>query len=155
MLRFKVLASVIPLMAAAVFARGEVLPGVQPCIAIGDRSMQMTMLPWLAQLHVSFTGDRAQATVRVQITDSADAADFAVVDDIDASQDRACEGTAATLLVAVSDRSKVSEPVIYLSPEGPADYRIFVNSKHFTAREAAALLVGARGAPGTTEAASL
>jgi hypothetical protein len=35
--------------------------------------------------------------------------------------------------------------VIYLSPDGDADYRIFVQSSHFTAREAAALIVGASG----------
>jgi hypothetical protein len=36
-----------------------------------------------------------------------------------------------------------SAPVIYLSKDGPADYRIFVRSKSFTARDAAALIVGA------------
>jgi hypothetical protein len=45
--------------------------------------------------------------------------------------------------------------VIYLSPDGPADYRIFVRSKTFTAREAAALIVGAGGGHHRLEAASL
>jgi hypothetical protein len=36
--------------------------------------------------------------------------------------------------------------VIYLSPDdASADYRIFVRSKRFSAREAAALIVGAHG----------
>jgi hypothetical protein len=45
--------------------------------------------------------------------------------------------------------------VIYLSHDGPADYRIFVRSKTFSAREAAALIVGASGGHRRLEAASL
>ena len=48
-----------------------------------------------------------------------------------------------------------SEPVIYLSTEGAADYRIFVQSKSFSARDAAALIVGARGGNHRMQAASL
>src|SRR4030088_1434079 len=40
MLRFKILASAVPLFLAAVFARGELVPGPQPCIAIGEGSVQ-------------------------------------------------------------------------------------------------------------------
>ena len=36
-------------------------------------------------------------------------------------------------------------PLIYLSRDADADYRIFVRSKTFTARDAAALVVGAGG----------
>ena len=42
--------------------------------------------------------------------------------------------------------SSEADPVIYLSRDGPADYRIFVSSKSFSVRDAAALIVGARGA---------
>jgi hypothetical protein len=45
--------------------------------------------------------------------------------------------------------------VIYLSHSGPADYRIFVRSKTFTARDAAALIVGASGGLRRRQAASL
>jgi hypothetical protein len=50
--------------------------------------------------------------------------------------------------------------VIYLSTNGPADYRIFVQSKSFSVRDAAALIVGAqdavvRGVHHRLEAASL
>jgi hypothetical protein len=150
MLRFKILASAVPLLVAAVFARGELLPGQRPCIAIGDGSVQITSMPWQAQLHVSFTDDPATATVRVQISESAEAADFAVVDDVDdvdSPEAGACEVNAATRLVAISANPNVSAPVIYLSPDGPADYRIFVHSRRFTARDAAALIVGASGVP--------
>jgi hypothetical protein len=147
MLRLKILVSVVPLVGAAVFAGGGWSPGSHPCIAVGDASVEIASAPWHADLHVSFTDDPAAATVRVQITESAEAADFAVVDDIDdpetgAPETGACETTAGKLSVAVSASPSGSAPVIYLSKNGPADYRIFVRSKTFTAREAAALVVG-------------
>jgi hypothetical protein len=155
MLRFKILASAVPLMIVAAFARGEFLPGPRPCIAVGDASVQITSAPWHADLHVAFTDDPATATVRVQLAESAEAADFAVVDDIDSAETNACEATVATQLVTISASPSGSEPVIYLTPDGPADYRIFVRSKSFTAREAAALIVGASGGHPQLAAASL
>jgi hypothetical protein len=148
MLRFKILASVVPLLFAAVFARGGWLPGAHPCIAVGDASVEIASVPWHADLHVSFTDDPAAATVRVQISESSEAADFAVVDDVDSSETGApetgaCEASPATLSVAISASPSGAAPVIYLSKDGPADYRIFVRSKTFTARDAAALIVGA------------
>ena len=140
MLRFKILASALPLIVAAAFARGELLPGPRPCITIGEASVQIAELSWSwqAQLHVSFTNDPGAATVRVGIADSADAADFAVVDDVDSAEAGACEANAATRFVAISAARPVSAPVIFLSHSGPADYRIFVRSKRFTVRDAAA-----------------
>jgi hypothetical protein len=164
MFRFKILASVVPLVIAAVFARGW-SPGPRPCIALGDASVEIASVPWHADLHVSFTDDPAAATVRVQILESAEAADFAVVDDADnpetgalgigAPETRACEATAAPLSVAVAASRPGSAPVIYLSKNGPADYRIFVRSKTFTARDAAALIVGAGDGHPHLAAASL
>jgi hypothetical protein len=142
MLRFKILASSIPLIVATVLARG-VLPGSHPCIAIADTSVEIASMPWRADLHVAFTDDPAAATVRVQISDSPEAADFAVVDDVDSAEASACEANLATRLVAISATPDGSAPVIYLSHDGPADYRIFVRSKSFSLRDAAALVVGA------------
>ena len=147
MLRLKILVSVVPLLAAAMFARGDLPAGGRPCIAIGEASVRITSLPWQAQSHVSFTRDPALATVRVQITDRAETADFTVLDDVDSAEASACEANPATRFVAISYSASGSEPVIYLSADGPADYRIFVSSARFTARDAAALIVGANGAP--------
>ena len=155
MLRFKILASAVPLIVAAVFARGGLLPGPHPCIAISDTSVQISDVPWHADLHVAFTDDPAAATVRVQISDSAEAADFVVVDDADSAEQGACEANAATRFVAVSANPASGAPVIYLTPDGPADYRIFVRSKTFTLHDAAALIVGASGGHRPVEAASL
>ena len=156
MLRFKILASVVPLLAAAVFARSEIGSVSQPCIAIGDTSVELTSLFWTAGVQVAFTDDPAQATVLVQITDDADAADFAVVDDGISNEPGACEGNPSTHLVAISGQPGPDHPTIYLTTEGPADYRIYVRSKAFSPREAAALIVGAHGNhPRPLQAASL
>jgi hypothetical protein len=145
MLRFKILASAVPLIVAAFFARGGLLPSSHPCIAVADTSVEMADLPWHADLRVAFTDDPAAATVRVQISDSPEAADFAVVDDADAGEPGACEVNPATRAVAVSAKPARGAPVIYLTHEGPADYRIYVQSKTFSLRDAAALVVGAGG----------
>jgi hypothetical protein len=105
--------------------------------------------------HVSFTNDPARATVRVQISDNAEAADFTVIDDVDTAEAGSCESNFSPLLVAISRNPSASDPVIYLSRDGPADYRIFVSSKSFSLLDAAALIVGARGERHRIEAASL
>lgn len=143
MLRFNVLASVVPLAVAAVFARGEFSSLSRPCIEVAGTTVQIATLSWQAQRHVSFTSDPSRATVRVQISDTAEAADFTVIDDIDNAEAGTCSASAAEL-VAISTRPQASEPVIYLSTDGPADYRIFVQSKSFSVRDAAALIVGAQ-----------
>ncbi len=155
MLRFKFLASAVPLLAAAVFARAEIGSVSHPCIALGDTWVELTTLFWTAGVHVAFTDDPAQATVRVQITDNADIADFAVVDDGLGSEPDSCQASPSTRLVSIAAQPVDGGQVVYLSSEGPADYRIYVRSKTFSPREAAALIVGARGGHGRFQAASL
>src|SRR5438132_12531672 len=99
MLRFKILASVVPLAVAAVFARGELLPGTRPCIEVAGTPVQIATLSWHAQLHVGFTSDPRLATVRVQISDNPDAADFTVIDDLDDAEAGACESKASPQLI--------------------------------------------------------
>jgi hypothetical protein len=147
MLRFKVLVSVVPLLAAAVMARLELTPGPRPCVAVGSGAMQIATSPGHADLHVGFTNDPALATVRVALADSADTADFAIVDDTGEAEGNGCATTLATRFVIVAESPQDGAPVIYLSEGGPAEYRIFVRSKRITEREAAALIVGARGLP--------
>jgi hypothetical protein len=147
MLRFKILVSAVPLLAAAILARIEFFPSPRPCIALGQDMLQIATAPWHADLRVSFTDDPALATVRVALADSPETADFAIVDDVDDRDAGTCEAAQATQFVAVTAApSTAAAPVIYLAPAGPADFRIFVRSRKFTPREAAALIVGARGA---------
>src|SRR5262249_62279578 len=95
MLRFRILASVVPLAVAAFLARGELFADASPCIAVADTSVQLTSLPWQPSLHVSFTSNPAKATVRVQVIDSAEAADFAAIDGASRAERGACHTTSA------------------------------------------------------------
>src|SRR3954453_17132845 len=113
MLRFGVLASAVPLLLAGLFAQAELLPGPRPCIEAGGSSLRIAETPWHADLHVAFTDFAQAATVRVQIVESAEAADFVVVDDVDTAEGGSCE--AAPRFVAISAWPSASEPVIYLS----------------------------------------
>ena len=147
MLHLRMLASAIPLLAVGVLAGGQFTSASQPCIAIGQTSVQLATAPWQSPQHVSFTDDANRATVRVQLVDRPELADFTVADDVDASGDAApmrkgCPITAATRYVTIASHEKASEPVIYLS-EQPGDYRLYVNSATVSVRDAAALLVGA------------
>jgi hypothetical protein len=151
MLRFRILASVVPLAVAAFLARGELFADASPCIA----SVQLTSLPWQSSLHVSFTTNPAKATVRVQIIDSAEAADFTVIDGADAAEGSGCHTDKPPQLVSISRGFSASDSVIYLTSDGPADYRIFVQSQTFSIPDAAALIVGARGGHQPIRSASL
>ncbi len=146
MLRFKSVVSVISVLAIAFFARVGFQPGASPCIRIGGDTVGIASTPFLADLHVSFTEDPSLATVRVAIADNPETADFAIVDDVDNSDERACAATTATQLVAIAADPIRSAPVIYLAHDGPAKYRVFVRSTAFTVREAAALIVSAHDA---------
>ena len=155
MLRLNIVASVVPLAIVALFAHGELLGGPRPCIEVAGTTVQIAALSWQADLHVSFTKNPSEATVRVQVSDNAEAADFTVIDDIETTETGACESSAPPLLVAISRTPSAADPVIYLSKDGPADYRVFVSSKSFSLLDAAALIVSARGERQGVEAASL
>jgi len=155
MLRFKILASTIPLIFAGIVAGLDPSSGPKPCISMDQTSLQITATPWKAQSVVRFTNDPAAATVRVQIVDSPEAADFAVADDSETPDDTSCEVTAATRFIAITSDASVSAPVIYLTHNDGADYRIYVRSRTFTVQNAAALVVGTHRSPTRLAAASL
>jgi hypothetical protein len=142
MSRFTIFASVIPLILAGVFARESLSPQPQPCIRVGNVAVQMATAPWQSQSRVSFTDNPAEATVRVQIVETPDNADFTVVDDIDGAEPDACAAQAATRYIGIAKAATALQPIIYLSSE-PGDFRIFVQSKTFSPQAAAALVVGA------------
>lgn len=161
MLRFSVLVSALPLMALGGLAGGPLVPAAQPCIQLSNVSVRIARAAWQSQQHVSFTTDPKAATVRVQIVDSPELADFAVVDDAgsqdvaDAAEGAGCTAAGPARYIGISATAAQSEPVIYLSTEPGADYRVYVNSQTFTAQDAAALIVGASPAPTHQIAAAL
>ena len=104
MLRLKILASVVPLVAAALFARGDVVQ----CPALHrDRRRTVSRsppLPWQAHSHVGFTHDPDRATCGSRLSDSAKPP-IAVIDDVDTRGAGACEGNPRPRYVAISYKS--------------------------------------------------
>lgn len=143
MVRLGLFASVVPLVLAGGVAPAWLSP-TQPCISAGLTTVQMAWLPWQADFRVAFTGNPELATVRVQLVDQPDLADFVVTDDVASIEDSSCSASAGRR-VAIVDKTAATEPTIYLSTEPGADYRVFIHSASFTAEQAAALIVGARG----------
>jgi hypothetical protein len=143
MVRLGLLASALPLVLAGGVAPAWLSP-TQPCISAGVATVQMAWLPWQADLRVAFTDNKELATVRVQLVEQPDLADFVVTDDVAAADDSSCPPSGGRH-VAIVSKAGSGEPTIYLSTNASADYRIFVRSKSFSAEQAAALIVGARG----------
>jgi hypothetical protein len=144
MVRLGLIASVIPLALAGGVAP-DWLSSARPCISAGLTTVQMASFPWQADLHVAFTERPELATVRVQLVDQPELADFVVMDDVTSIEDSSCAIVGERRRVAIATDAGHGEPVIYLSANANADYRIFVRSASFTAEQAAALIVGARG----------
>ena len=142
-MRVKILASAVPLILAGALAGGEFSARERPCISFGETTLQIATAPWQNQFQVSFTNDPRAATVRVQIVDRAEIADFAVIDDIDTANGESCSAARGTTFVSIARQPSSGEPLIYLSTEAGADYRVFVQSRTFSAHDAAALIVGA------------
>jgi hypothetical protein len=153
MLRIGILASTIPLLLAGLLSGGGVTSSARPCLVLGDGPLQIAAAPWQAGFQVSFTDDPARASVRVQIVDQPEDADFAVADDTDAPEPAACAAAPARM-IGIAASGAGTDAIIYLSRDADADFRIFVRSRTITAREAAALVVAA-GAPAHAVTASL
>jgi hypothetical protein len=147
MVRLGLIASVIPLALAGGGIAPDWLASAKPCISAGLTTVEMASFPWQADLHVAFTERPELATVRVQLVDQAELADFVVMDDVAGIEDSSCSNGDHRRVAIVSKAGR-GEPVIFLSASATADYRIFVRSDSFTAEQAAALIVGARGGGG-------
>jgi hypothetical protein len=154
MLRF-VLIFTVSLIAASLLLHGNLLDGSHPCLAVADTSLEVSDLPWHADLHVAFTDDPAAATVWVGLSDGPEGADFTVVDDADEAEPTACEVNPQTRFVTVWPNPAGGWPIIYLAGDGPADFRIFVRSSRFSVRDAAALVVSAGGGHLSAQSAAL
>jgi hypothetical protein len=134
MLRLSILSSVIPLVLVGGAAHDWTAVPARQCFAAATA----TSVP-----SVAFTTDPLAATVTVQIVESAELADLAIVDDAEAADASACGLHDAARLVTAHPRP--GDPIVHLTREADADYRIYVDSRKISPEHAAAIIVGARG----------
>ena len=133
MLRLAILSSVIPLALVGGVAHQWTHASAAQCFATP------------AARSVAFTSDPLAATVTVQIVASAELADLAIVDEAGAAEPADCGLDQAARLVRLSVHPRPGEPIVHLTREADADYRIYVDSHTIAPEQAAAMIVAARG----------
>lgn len=136
MLRFGLLSTVVPLVLAGGVAHDWDLASARHCPA-------SAIAPSVRA--VAFTADPAAATVKVQIVEAAELADLVIADDSDATGIRGCSLTDAARLVRIETQPRPGDPLVHLTREDDADYRIYLQSAQVSAEQVAALIVTARG----------
>ena len=137
MLRLTIISSVIPLALAGGVAQDWTSTSTLQCFAAHAMASDPR--------RVAFTDDPAQATVKVQFVDAAELADLVIAEDNSATETESCGLRGLVRSITISARPVAGEPVIHLSREADADYRIYVASRQISNQQAAALIVGARG----------
>ena len=137
MLRLAIISSVIPLALAGGVAQDWTSASARQCLATE------ALAP--SPRRIAFTDDPARATVKVQLVDGAELADLVIAEDNSATEAESCGLRNQVRSITISARPVAGEPVIYLSREADADYRVYVNSAQISAQQAAALIVRARG----------
>lgn len=108
-----------------------------PCFSNGSTTYRILPHHAAADYNVRITDADASADVTMNIAPAADAADFAMLDDSDAASSCARSGDVTTIALGAKDEP--ADVTIALTSATDADYRIFVQSDNFSAREAAAL----------------
>jgi hypothetical protein len=137
MLRLAIASSVIPLALAGGVAHDWTSASTRQCLAAVSTAPSIRA--------IAFTDDPARATVRVQLVDGAELADLVIAEDATATEAEGCGLRDMARSITISSRPVAGQPVVYLSHEGDADYRVYLDSAQISARQAAALIVGARG----------
>lgn len=138
MFRFGILSSVVPLVLAGGVAHDWTQASDRQCFVAG--LAQVRSAPVMA-----FTDDPSAATVKVQLVEAAELADLAIADDASAPESGGCDLQRAAQRVEISVDPVPGAPVVHLTRDADADYRIYVDSAAISAQQAAALIVSARG----------
>lgn len=136
MLRLAILSSVIALALAGGVARDWTQASASQCFGHEVSTASRT---------IAFTNDPARATVRVQLVQGAELADLAIAEDSTAAEADGCGIRDTLRSITIATEFVPGQPVVYLSREGGADYRIYVDSAQISPQQAAALIVSARG----------
>jgi hypothetical protein len=109
------------------------------CFSSGSTTFRMASAGADADYRVRFAEPQTHADLRIQLMDSPEQADFVLVDDIGGTS--ACRGAAAVKTVRIDAEATAPDVTVRLGADlAAADYRIYVHSARFSARDAAALL---------------
>ena len=134
-------------LAAAVPATAQTFgfsrrPAPQVCLSIGDTAYRVATTMLGADLTVRLDPAAVAPDVRIALAETADAADFVLVDDGNAPP--ACHTGARARRVRIDAAAATPDLVVGLAgAAGAADYRIYVRSRWLSSEAAAALFAAA------------
>ncbi len=146
---FLIAAALLVLPAAAV-AHSTFTPQQRgACFVSGAATYQVVSGATAPDVRVRLTEDIASADLRLLIVDSAELADFVLVDDLTATPSQPCRSATPIRTVALEEAdSRQPDVTVSLSvrvPEGPYT-SIYVHSARFSHHDAAALLAAMQSA---------
>jgi hypothetical protein len=123
------------------FSIGAAAPAA--CIAIGDTTFRVATNGARADYTVRIDPAATAPDVRIEMAETADAADFVFVDDSDAPL--RCQLTPSGIKNVKIDTAAPTPDLVvgFAAPTTPADYRIFVRSRWLEPETAAALFAAA------------
>jgi hypothetical protein len=110
------------------------------CFTAGPVTYELSPGAVATDYRVRIDNTAAQPDLRIGLVDSAEIADFSLVDDIGGSNSNACRTAGVLKTVRLVPAEQPADVTISLSREaGEADFKLFVYSARVTHQDAAAL----------------
>lgn len=127
----------VPAAAHSMFA-----PAKEPlCFASGAATYQIARDVSAPDFRVRIADASAKPDLRMQLVDSAEIADFVLVDDFSGAESASCRSATKIQTVALDTGAAKPDVTVNLSADATApDYKIYVHSVRFSQQDAAALL---------------
>ena len=111
------------------------------CFASGAATYQIARNAPTPDYRIKVAGDTAGADLRMQLVDSAEMADFVLVDDFSGKEQGSCRSSTPIRTVTLDADATAPDVTVNLSADPAAsDYKIYVHSVRFSQQDAAALL---------------
>jgi hypothetical protein len=111
------------------------------CFASGATTYQLARDTAAPDFRVKVAANADRPDLRMQLVDSAEIADFVLVDDFSTDEPAPCRSATPIRTVALdADATKPAVTVRLSAAAGAADYRIYVHSVRFSQQDAAAIL---------------
>jgi hypothetical protein len=111
------------------------------CFASGATTYQIAHNTRAPDFRIKIADASPRPDLRMQLVDSAELADFALVDDFSGREPRPCRSSTPIRTVALDADTTAPDVTVNLSAAATAsDYKIYVHSVRFSQQDAAALL---------------
>lgn len=126
------------------------------CFASGATTYKIARDTTAPDFRIKVAGDNARPDLRMQLVDSAEQADFVLVDDFSGAESQPCRSTTRIQTVALDTDAARPDVTVNLSTDTEASYyKIYVHSVRFSQQDAAALLAAMWKTNQRREAANL